>query len=175
MSALKKYHIPHIERSAAVIINTIKKNHRIYFIGNGGSAADCQHLAAEFVGMHHSSVPLPAIALTTDTSVLTSISNDHSFEHIFDMQIRAIIQPDDTVIAISTSGMSNNILSGIELAKALGANTIALTGNNGGRLAALCDISIIVPSHHAGHIQEAHIMIGHMIYELVCKVLNDDK
>lgn len=175
MSTINGNLISPIKESVALISKCIKNKNRIYFIGNGGSAADCQHLAAEFAGKYRSSNALPAMALTTDTSVLTSIANDYSFDHIFDLQIEAFVKPNDVVLAISTSGNSRNVVNGILRAKQLNAKTICLTGADGGLLAPLCDVSIQVPSNQTNYIQEAHIMIGHIIYENVCRGNGHDK
>ncbi|MDG5788344.1 SIS domain-containing protein [Evansella sp. AB-P1] len=171
LEQIRDYNEKEIQGIVSLFLHTIYNNNRIYFIGNGGSAADSQHLAAEFSGKHLSKKPLSAVALTSDTSVITAISNDYSFEDVFAIQIEAHVNRNDLVIALSTSGDSLNIVNGVKMARELGAKVVGLTGMNGGRLAPLCDNTIIVPSNHIGHIQESHIIIGHLIYELVCKEL----
>jgi D-sedoheptulose 7-phosphate isomerase len=138
------------------------------FIGNGGSAADAQHLAAEFVSrFSFDRSGLPAIALTTDTSVLTAVGNDYGFEKIFSRQIESIGGEDDLLVAISTSGTSRNIISAIEAARARGITTVGMTGENGKEMAAICDMAVRVPSVQTAHIQEAHITLGHIVCGLV--------
>lgn len=147
---------------------TLKKKGKIVFFGNGGSAADSQHIAAEFTGKfkNHKRY-LPAIAFTINTSALTAISNDYSFDEVFSIQVRSLVNNNDLVIGISTSGNSTNVIKGISEAKKIGAKTVSFTGSNGGQLAKISDISIKVPSDDTQRIQEAHIMIGHMLCELV--------
>jgi D-sedoheptulose 7-phosphate isomerase len=132
--------------------------------GNGGSAADSQHIAAEMTGRFiKDRKPLPAIALTTDTSALTCIANDYSFEDVFSRQVSALGQPGDILIAISTSGNSGNVIKAMWVAKELGIIIIALTGCDGGKMTSLADLSVVVPSHTTARIQEAHIFIGHLL------------
>ena len=146
----------------------LKAGNKILLFGNGGSAADAQHLAAEFVNRFIiERPPLPAIALTTDTSVITSIGNDYDFSEIFSKQIRAIGQPGDIAWGISTSGNSANVLKGLEMAKKMELITIAFTGKDGGDVAKIADFSINVSSNSTARIQEAHITAGHAICELV--------
>jgi D-sedoheptulose 7-phosphate isomerase len=146
---------------------------KLFLCGNGGSAADAQHIAAEFVGRFvKDRKPLPAIALTTDTSALTCIGNDYSFDDIFSRQITALGNEHDILIAISTSGNSQNIINAILAAKKIGIKVISLLGNNGGLANTISDISIIVPSNVTARIQEAHILIGHIICTFVEMKLN---
>jgi len=141
---------------------------KLFFFGNGGSAADAQHLAAEFVNRYiMDRPPLPAIALTTDTSILTSVSNDFSFSEVFAKQLKALGREGDVAVGISTSGTSPNIIKAFEVAKEMGMKTIALTGNDGGALTKIADFSLIVPSASTPRIQEVHILIGHILCELV--------
>jgi D-sedoheptulose 7-phosphate isomerase len=150
------------------ITAALKAGNKILLFGNGGSAADAQHLAAEFVNRFIiERPPLPAIALTTDTSVITSIGNDYDFSEIFSKQIRAIGQPGDIAWGISTSGNSANVLKGLEMAKKMELITIAFTGKDGGDIAKIVDFSINVSSNSTARIQEAHITAGHAICELV--------
>lgn len=144
------------------------QNGKIFFFGNGGSAADSQHIAAEFIGRFKKERrALPAIALTTDTSILTALGNDYSFDIIFARQIEGLAQRGDLAFGISTSGNSTNVIEGIKQAKKMGLKTISLTGCGGGKLAPLTDISIIVPSAETARIQESHLCIAHTICELV--------
>jgi D-sedoheptulose 7-phosphate isomerase len=150
------------------LINCIKKGGKIILFGNGGSASDSQHIAAELVGRFQKDrASLPAIALTTNTAILTSLSNDYSFEVVFAKQIEALGKENDVVIGISTSGRAKNVNAGIRQAKKMGLKTIAFTGATGGELSKTADISIIVPSNITARIQEAHITIGHIICQLV--------
>jgi D-sedoheptulose 7-phosphate isomerase len=151
-----------------VITASLKKGNKILLFGNGGSAADAQHLAAEFVNRFLiERPPLPAIALTTDTSIITSIGNDYDFAQIFAKQIRAIGQPGDVAIGMSTSGVSPNVLRGLETAKKMGLVTIGLTGRDGGQIAQAVDYCLNVSSNSVPRIQEVHITLGHVICELV--------
>jgi D-sedoheptulose 7-phosphate isomerase len=144
--------------------DALKRGNKIMFCGNGGSAADAQHLAAELMGRYLiDRAPLPALALTVDTSALTAIANDYSFDEIFARQVRGIGQAGDILFAISTSGNSKNVLRAIEAARDKSIRTIGLTGQSGGLMRQLCDICICVPSERTNHIQEMHIAVGHMI------------
>lgn len=147
----------------------LRAGRKLLLFGNGGSAADAQHIAAEFVNRFRMDRrPLPAIALTTDTSALTSIANDFGYEQVFAKQIRALGQPGDVAIAISTSGNAANVLAAIPACRDLGITVIALTGGSGGRLAPLADVSLCVDATaETARIQETHILIGHVICELV--------
>lgn len=146
----------------------IKRGNTIYWIGNGGSAADCQHIAAELVGRFiHNMNHLPSVALTTDSSILTSIANDIGFDKIFGVQIKALCKQGDIVVGLSTSGNSRNIDLGIDIANALGLETIALLGGDGGTIREIADKSIVVPVHDTARVQECHILIGHIICEII--------
>ncbi|HRS96681.1 MAG TPA: D-sedoheptulose 7-phosphate isomerase [Smithella sp.] len=146
----------------------LKAGNKILLFGNGGSAADAQHLAAEFVNRFIiERPPLPAIALTTDTSILTSIGNDYDFSEIFSKQIRAIGQHGDIAWGISTSGKSPNVVKGLEIAKKMGLVTIGFTGKDGGEIAKMVDFSIHVESSSTARVQETHMLAGHVICELV--------
>ena len=141
---------------------------KLLLFGNGGSAADAQHIAAEFVNRYIiDRPPLPAIALTTDTSILTSVSNDSSFNEIFSKQIKALGKEGDVAVGISTSGNSQNMVKAFEVAKEMGIKTVALTGNDGGTMAKIADVSLVVPSGSTPRIQETHILIGHILCEMV--------
>ncbi len=160
--------IPDIARFAELIQATLSRGGKVLFMGNGGSAADSQHLAAELVGRFQTERRgLAAIALSTDTSILTSVGNDYGFERVFSRQVEALCRPDDLLVGISTSGNSANVLKAIEEGKKIGAVTVAMTGEGGGKLAAICDLTLAVPSRVTARVQEAHILIGHILCELI--------
>ncbi len=153
------------------IIKSLKNNHKLIICGNGGSAADAQHMAAEFVNRFlKERKPLPAISLTTDTSIITSISNDYSFDDIFSKQIEALGHKGDILIGISTSGNSKNVENAIEAAKQKNIFCIGLLGKDGGKINSLCDLSIVIPSNSTPRIQEMHILIIHTI----CQIVEDE-
>ena len=157
-----------VEESIKVIIECFKKGNKVILFGNGGSAADAQHIAAEFVGRFQlNRKSYPALALTTDTSVLTSLANDYSYDIVFSRQCESLVSKGDVVIGISTSGNSKNVLNGLKKAKEKGAKTIGLLGNNGGEIKDIVDISLIVPSSSTPRIQEAHRTISHIICQIV--------
>ena len=171
-----KASIKEIHLAINMIIKTIEKGKKIVIYGNGGSAADAQHMAAEFVGRYLiERDSLPAIALTTDTSVLTGIGNDYGFEKVFARQCDALVNNGDLVIAISTSGKSPNIIEGIKTSKNKNAKIILLTGKNNNKLKHLTDITIRVPSNETPRIQESHRIIIHIICEFVEKHFLDQK
>jgi D-sedoheptulose 7-phosphate isomerase len=146
--------------------------HKLLLFGNGGSASDAQHIAAEFVNRFAvERRPLPALALSTDASILTSIANDYSFDQVFAKQIRALGNADDLALGISTSGNSPNVISGVEAAKESGLYTIGLTGCGGGGLADRCDLCLAVDSEETPRIQETHILIGHVLCDLTDRIL----
>ena len=154
--------------AAEGVISALKSGHKLFFCGNGGSAADSQHIAAEFVGRFQKERKAwPAIALTTDSSTLTALGNDYSFDIVFSRQLQALGQKGDVLVAISTSGNSKNVLEAVRQAKLMGIKTIAVTGGNGGHLAGLCDIAIVAASSKTARIQESHLCIFHSICELV--------
>ena len=164
-----------IADAARRIITACRAGGKILLIGNGGSAADAQHIAAELVGRFKKErKALPAIALTTDTSLLTALANDRGYETIFSRQLEALANEKDVLIAITTSGSSPNILKAVETAKAKGVFVIGLTGENGTKLKAMADLTIMVPSSNTPRIQEAHITIGHIICSLVERELFDE-
>jgi D-sedoheptulose 7-phosphate isomerase len=157
-----------IVEAAAMIAGALAKGNKILVMGNGGSAADSQHLAAELVGRFlRERRALPAIALTTDTSILTAVGNDYGFEQVFSRQIEALAHADDVVIGISTSGNSANVRAALTAARAAGCRTIGLLGRDGGALAGLADLPLIVPVQETPHIQEAHVTIIHILCDLV--------
>ena len=153
-----------VSQAIQACVQSLQKGGKLMLCGNGGSAADSQHLAAEFTGRFiKDRPPIAAVALSTDTSALTCIGNDYSFNDIFARQVQALGKAGDCLIAISTSGNSGNVLAAVAAAKSLGISTIGLLGRNGGKLKAQCDISIVVPSQVTARIQEAHILIGHSL------------
>jgi D-sedoheptulose 7-phosphate isomerase len=164
----QKLDLESIERCGNIIVDALKTGNKILLCGNGGSAADAQHIAAEITGRFElERRGFPAIALTTDTSAITAIANDFGYERIFSRQVEAIAKKDDVLIGITTSGNSPNIISAVLEARNVGCLTIGLTGANGNKLAALCDASILVASDRTARIQEAHITIGHLWCEMV--------
>ncbi|MFV1994019.1 MAG: SIS domain-containing protein [Verrucomicrobiales bacterium] len=157
-----------IEAIAAKMTQCLRSGGKICFMGNGGSAADSQHLAAEFVGRFQMERgALSAIALTTDTSVLTAVANDYGFEAVFERQVEALVEARDVVVGISTSGNSPNVLRAIARAREIGAVTVGLTGESGGALKEGCELCLRVASAKAARIQEGHILVGHSLCEIV--------
>ena len=169
--------VPEIEKSISAIIKCLKKGNKVVLFGNGGSAADAQHIAAELVGKFNlKRKSLPAIALTSNSSTITALSNDFSFETVFSRQCESLISKGDVSIGISTSGNSTNIMKALIMSKKMGATTIALLGNNGGKIKKHSDIPIIVKSPSTPFIQEIHRIIYHIICEVVEKeVTNSSK
>lgn len=165
----------HNIQNAAILINmAFESGNKVLLCGNGGSAADSQHIAAEFVGRFMvERQALPAIALTTDTSIITAIGNDYGFEFIFSRQIEAVGNSGDVLIAISTSGNSTNILTAIKAAYSKNMKVVGLTGNNGGRMKDMCGIHINIPSDKTYLIQETHICVGHLICSFIDSVYGE--
>ena len=160
--------IPQISIVAEELKACINRGGKILLMGNGGSAADSQHIAAEIVGRFKKERRgLAAIALTTDTSIITSVGNDYGYEYIFARQIEALCRPEDVVIGITTSGNSKNVVAAIEEANKLGATTIGLTGGSGGKMNELCKYNLVMPSSETARIQEAHIFVGHSLCDLL--------
>ncbi len=171
---LSKESLNEIIEMAHMIATAFREGRKVVFFGNGGSAADAQHISAELVGkFKRPRPPLRALALTTNASILTAIGNDFSFDEIFSRQVNANVERGDVVVAISTSGRSKNVILGVQEATRIGARTIALTGGDGGSLAPLCDHRVIVPSNDTQRIQECHIMIGHIVCELIDDAIED--
>ena len=167
-SAIAKSKIDEIYSMVGFIVATYKVGGKVVLFGNGGSATDAQHLAGELVGRFMlERQALPAIALTTNTSILTAVGNDYGYETVFSRQVEALVNEKDVVIGISTSGNSPNVIEAMKTAKMKGAKTIGLTGGNGGKLVEVADLVLIVPSDSTPRIQEAHITIGHIVCELV--------
>ncbi|WP_295794990.1 D-sedoheptulose 7-phosphate isomerase [Mucilaginibacter sp.] len=159
-----------IEKACEMIITAIQNGNKVLTAGNGGSAADAQHIAAELSGrfVKHRKA-LPGIALTTDTSALTAIANDYGYDHVFSRQVEALAQPGDLFIGISTSGNSQGILNAFETATKFGCKTLGLSGRDGGKMNGICDLNVIIPSDITARIQEMHILIGHIL----CKAVDD--
>ena len=157
-----------IEQAASAIISAVKKGGKLIVFGNGGSAADSQHIVAELVGRFQKErMAIPAIALTTNTSSLTAIANDYGYDVSFSRQLEALAKKGDVALGISTSGNAKNVIEAAKKAKGLGLTVIGLTGGRGGRIARIADINIAVPSDVTARIQESHILIGHILCELV--------
>ncbi|MGA2508097.1 MAG: D-sedoheptulose 7-phosphate isomerase [Chitinispirillaceae bacterium] len=160
---------------ADYLIDTLQNGGKVLLMGNGGSAADAQHIAAELVGRYKMErKAFPAMAITTDSSIVTAVANDYGAGHIFTRQIEAHAKPGDSVIGISTSGNSANVIEAIKVARGLGCKTFALLGNDGGQLKDLVDIPIVVDSKDTPRIQECHILIGHIICDLVEQGMTED-
>jgi D-sedoheptulose 7-phosphate isomerase len=168
IEALADSKLTEIEEAGELICQTLSGGHKVLLCGNGGSAADAQHIAAELVGRYEQQRrAFPAIALTTDTSALTALSNDYGYEEVFARQVQALAKQGDLLIGISTSGKSPNVIRAVEQAKALGCKTIALTGADGEPLSSICDLAVSVPAQRTSRVQEAHITIGHLWCEMV--------
>ena len=157
-----------LAKAAELIRTALASGHKILFCGNGGSAADSQHLAAEFVGRFQKERNgLPAIALTVDTSILTAVANDYGYDTVFARQVQALGNTGDVLVGLSTSGNSKNVLAAIDVAKAKGIQCIGMTAQGGGKMAEVCDICMAVPCPVTARAQEIHILIGHILCELV--------
>ncbi len=162
--------VPDIEKACTMVNNTISNGGKVLIAGNGGSAADAQHIAAELSGRFlKERKALPGIALTTDTSALTSIANDYGYAYVFSRQVEALGRPGDLFIGISTSGNSEGILNAFKSAQQVGCATLGLSGRDGGKMNELCDLNIVIPSNVTARIQEMHITIGHIL----CKSVDD--
>lgn len=159
--------LPEIEAACTVFTQTLQQGKKILLFGNGGSAADAQHLAAELTGHFRCERQgLPAIALSTDTSALTAIGNDYGYERIFSRQVEALAVSDDLLLGISTSGNSANVNEALRLGRSRGCATLGLTGNDGGAMPELCDVCLVVPENDTARIQEMHILIGHILCQI---------
>ncbi len=157
-----------VEQTATLIVDTLNAGGKVLLAGNGGSAADAQHIAAEFVSRFHYDRPgLAAIALTTDTSILTAIGNDYGYERLFARQVQALGRKGDVFIGISTSGNSGNVLEALQVARSMGLTTVGFAGQTGGKMVESCDLLLRMPSKETPKIQEGHIAIGHIICGLV--------
>lgn len=159
---------PQVVEVANALRASLQNGGKLLIMGNGGSAADSQHIAAEIVGRYKKERRgMPAIALTTDTSILTSVGNDYGYDYIFARQIEALCRPEDIVIGITTSGNSKNVVNAIIEANSIGATTVGLTGGTGGKLLELCKFNLVMPSSETPRIQEAHIFIGHSLCDML--------
>jgi D-sedoheptulose 7-phosphate isomerase len=159
-----------LEIASTMVVDTLKNGGKIILCGNGGSAADAQHIAAELTGRYKSERKgLPGIALTTDTSALTAIGNDYGYDQVFSRQLSGMGQSGDIFFGISTSGNSQNIINAFEVAREKGITTVALVGRDGGKMGEMADIALIVPSDSTPRIQESHILIGHIICDIIEK------
>lgn len=157
-----------VAQAAQLMIDSLKAGGKILVFGNGGSAADAQHIAAELVNrLNRNHPPIPAIALTTDTSIITSIANDSSFDELFERQVLALGRPGDVALAISTSGNSPNVLRGVSAARIQGMKSVGLAGKDGGQLARDADLTLTVRAGSTQRVQETHITIGHILCELI--------
>jgi D-sedoheptulose 7-phosphate isomerase len=164
--------LPSMAAAANVLVTAYRTGHKSLFFGNGGSSSDAQHLAAEFVGRYlRERQPLPALALSENTSAMTAISNDYGYDQVFSRQLEALAVPGDVAVAISTSGNSPNVLAAILSAKKIGLHTIGLTGASGGKMGMLVDTLIAVPSNETPRIQECHILVGHALCDAVEQML----
>jgi D-sedoheptulose 7-phosphate isomerase len=167
---------PQVAAVAQMLARVFKVGGRVLIFGNGGSASDAQHLAAEFVNRFQvERPPLAALALTTDASILTAVANDYDFREVFAKQVRALGRPGDLAWGISTSGSSANVVAGLDTARGLGLRTLALSGGDGGPVAAAADLALIVPSSNTPRVQEVHITLGHVLCDLVDFILYPEK
>ena len=170
IQAMQEECMEDIMRFAETCRTALAGGNTIYLMGNGGSVCDCQHFAAELVGRFQKErQAMAAVALTTDTSILTALANDYTFDIVFSRQIEALVRPGDVVVGLSTSGNSANVMRGFIAAKVKGAATVGLTGRSGGKMKELCDICICIPSDVTARIQEAHLLVEH----LVCQRIED--
>ena len=170
--ALPEACAPSLEAAAGEVVACLRAGGKLLAMGNGGSAADAQHLVAELVGRFRAERrPLPALALTTDPSIVTAVANDYGFEELFARQVRAHVRPGDVVLGLSTSGNSENVRRGLAAARQGGARTIALLGGSGGLLRGQADVELLVPSEDTARIQEAHITLLHVLCELIDREL----
>ncbi len=163
-----------IAEIATIAVDALRDGHSLYFMGNGGSAADAQHISGELVGRYKKDrKSLPVLALTTDTSVLTAISNDFGYEYCFEKQVEAFVKNGDVVFGLSTSGNSTNIINALKLAGKIGAKTIGFTGRDGGMIKDIVDVCLMVPSSETPRIQECHITVGHILCSIIENELFD--
>ncbi len=168
--------IADVERVASMLHQALRQGHKVLLCGNGGSAADAQHIAAELVGRFETERRgLAAVALSTDTSVLTSLGNDYGMEHVFRRQVEALGQKGDVLIAISTSGNSHNVLLALQSAREQGLSTVGLLGGTGGKCRELCDVALVINSSVTARIQEMHITLGHILCGLVDRAVAEDE
>ncbi|MBD3840415.1 MAG: D-sedoheptulose 7-phosphate isomerase [Campylobacterales bacterium] len=168
---VQKQSVEKVIKVAQLVVETLQDGNKILVCGNGGSAADAQHFAAELTGRYKTERRgLPAIALTTDTSALTAIGNDYGYDRVFDRQTQALAQKGDLLIGISTSGNSKNVINAFKIAKELGCKTVGISGRDGGMMNSVCDLNLVVPSDDTPRIQEMHILFIHTI----CQIIDDN-
>ena len=157
-----------LQKASALAVETLKAGNKILIFGNGGSAADAQHIAAELTGRYKTERKgLPGIALTTDTSALTAIGNDYGYDRVFDRQVESLANNGDLLLGISTSGNSKNVVNALKLGLDMGCKTIGFSGRDGGAMNDVCDINLVVPSDNTPRIQEMHILFGHTICQII--------
>jgi D-sedoheptulose 7-phosphate isomerase len=160
-----------IEKASKMVVDTLKNGNKVLLFGNGGSAADAQHIAAELTGRYKTQRRgLAGMALTTDTSALTAIGNDYGYDRVFDRQVESLASSGDLLIGISTSGNSKNVINALNLGQELGCKTLGLSGKDGGHMNDVCDLNLVVPSDNTPRIQEMHILFGHTI----CQIVDDN-
>ncbi len=165
---VKKSMTEPLQKASALIVETLKNGNKVLFFGNGGSAADAQHIAAELTGRYKTERRgLPGIALTTDTSALTAIGNDYGYDRVFDRQVEALAQKGDLLFGISTSGNSKNVINAFKLGQELGCKIVGMSGRDGGAMNNYCDVNLVVPSDDTPRIQEMHILFGHTICQII--------
>ncbi len=165
-----------LEKASLMAVETLKNGNKILLCGNGGSAADAQHIAAELTGRYKTERRgLPAIALTTDTSALTAIGNDYGYDRVFDRQVESLAVKGDLVIGISTSGNSTNVINAFKIAKEFGCKTLGLSGRDGGAMNEWCDLNVVVPSNNTPRIQEMHILFAHTICQIIDNEFTEKK
>jgi len=168
LESVEQHCVPLLPQTGEMIRDCLQQNGKLLIMGNGGSAADAQHFAAELVGRYRAERRgLPAIALTTDSSILTAVGNDYGFEQIFSRQVEALARPEDLVVAISTSGNSGNVVAAMRAAKEIGCRSIGLLGRDGGDLRALVDLPLIIAVESTAVVQEMHILLIHLLCEVV--------
>ncbi|RXJ90618.1 phosphoheptose isomerase [Arcobacter sp. CECT 8983] len=165
---VKETMVEPLQKAAALIVETLKNGNKVLFFGNGGSAADAQHIAAELSGRYKTERRgLPGIALTTDTSALTAIGNDYGYDRVFDRQVEALAQKGDLLFGISTSGNSKNVINAFKVGQEIGCKIVGMSGRDGGAMNDYCDVNLIVPSNDTPRIQEMHILFGHTICQII--------
>jgi len=170
---LLRSNVGEIARFAEMVLQSLRASGKVILFGNGGSAADAQHIAAEFIGRYaYERKAYPALALSSNISLLTALGNDYGFDHVFDRQVEALCTKNDVVVGISTSGNSKNVILGMSAAREKGAKCVAMTGESGGNLAKIADLTIRIPSKSTPRIQESHILVGHIVSGLVEKALS---
>ncbi len=173
LTSVRETLLEKIEKGASLISDSLGNDGTVFWCGNGGSASDSQHLAAELIGrFKNNRYPLRSLALNSDSSVMTCISNDFGYDNLFSRQLEGLAKPSDLLVAISTSGSSNNICNVLKMATKLGVKSIALLGKSGGSALELCDFPIVIPSDSTARVQEMHILIGHIFCDLVEQNLN---